>query len=91
VFLVKAMFEPRLHARLAEGAKAMRGQMVSELARRLPKRLKPAELEATARMVEMVLDGLMIGVAAADSPDSHKLSRRAWERFVNLLLKDRKP
>jgi hypothetical protein len=30
-------------------------------------------------------------MAAADSPDSRTLSRRAWERFVNLLLKDRKP
>lgn len=56
-----------------------------------PKRLKPAELEATARMVEMMLDGLLMGMAASDSPDSRALSRRAWERFVNLLLKDRKP
>ena len=91
VFLVKAMFEPRLHARLAEGAKAIHCQIISELAVRLPKTLKPAELEATARMVEMVLDGLLRGMAAADSPDSRALSRRAWECFVNILLKDRKP
>ncbi len=58
---------------------------------RLPKRLKPAEVEATARMVEMALDGLMMGIAAADSPEARILSRRAWELFVLLLLKDMKP
>lgn len=91
VFLVKAMFEPRLHVRLAEGAEAMHCRMVSELAARLPKGLKPAEVEATARMVEMALDGLMMGIAAADSPEARILSRRAWEMFVLLLLKDMKP
>jgi len=91
VFLVKAMFEPRLHARLAEVAEAMHGRMVSELAARLPKRLKPAEAEATARMVEMALDGLMIGIAAADSPEARILSRRGWKMFVLLVLKDMKP
>jgi AcrR family transcriptional regulator len=91
VFLVKAMFEPRLHARLAEGAEAMHAQMVSELAARLRGRLKPAEVEATTRMVEMMLDGLMISMATAHSPEARELSRRAWDRFVDLLLKDRKP
>jgi AcrR family transcriptional regulator len=90
VFLVKAMFEPRLHVRLAEGAEAMHGRMVSELAARLPKRLKPAEVEATTRMVEMTLDGLMMSIAATDSPEARILSRRAWETFVLLLLKDMK-
>lgn len=90
VFLVKAMFEPRLHARLAEGAAAMHGHMVRELAARLPKRRK-ADVEATARMIEMTLDGLMMSMATADSREARKLSRRAWERFVDLLLKDMKP
>ena len=90
VFLVKAMFEPGLQACLAEGAEAMHSQMVGELSARLPRRLKPAEVEATARVVEMTLDGLMMGMAATDSAEARTLSRRAWERFVDLLLRDRK-
>lgn len=90
VFLVKAMFEPCLHARLKEGAAAMHRHMVSELAARLPKRRK-ADIEVTARMIEMALDGLMMGMAAADSSQARKLSRQAWKRFVDLLLKELKP
>lgn len=90
VFLVKAMFEPRLHARLAEGAAATHGHMVRELAARLPKRRK-ADMEATARMIEMTLDGLMMGMATADSREARQRSRRAWGRFVDLLLKEMKP
>ena len=91
VFLVKAMFEPRLHARLAEGAEAMHSEMVRELAAHLPGGLKPAELEATTRMVEMMLDGLLMSMATADSVEARMLSRRAWKRFVSFLLKDMKP
>jgi AcrR family transcriptional regulator len=87
VFLVKAMFEPELHARLAAGAEAMHARMVSELAAGLPRRRKEEDMEAIARMVEMMLDGLMMGMAAADNPEARKLSRRAWTRFVDLLLK----
>jgi len=88
VFLVKAMFEPRLHVRLAEGAKAMHRQLVSELSARLPKRRKAETVETAARMIEMTLDGLMMGMAAENSPEGRELSQRAWTRFINLLLKD---
>lgn len=88
VFLVKAMFEPHLRARLGEGAKAMHRQLVSELSARLPKRRKAETVETATRMIEMTLDGLMMGLASEDSPEAHELSQRAWARFIDLLLKD---
>jgi len=88
VFLVKAMFDPRLHARLAASAEAMHGRLATELAVRLPRARRKDEAEVAARMVEMMLDGLLLGMAAVESPRARVSSRRAWMRFVNILLKE---
>ncbi len=88
VFLVKAIFDPVLHASLASGSVQMHRQMEQELAARLPKSVPQREIEAATRMVEMMLDGLLLGMAAVDSPQAVASARRAWTRFVNLLLKE---
>ncbi len=88
VFLVKAMFDPGLHASLAAGSVQMHRHMEQELAARLPKSLPRREIEAATRMIEMMLDGLLLGMAAVDGPRALALSRRAWIRFVDLLLKE---
>lgn len=88
VFLVKAMFDPGLHASLAAGSVQMHRNMQQELAERLPRTLSRREIEDAARMVEMMLDGLLLGIAAVDNLQALASARRAWTRFVNLLLKE---
>lgn len=88
VFLIKAMFDPRLHERLAKGSAQMHQLMTQELSGRLPNTLSGADIEAMARMVEMALDGLMVGVAANNTSRGLTQTRRAWARFVELLLAD---
>ena len=86
VFLVKAMFEPRLHVQLQEGTKTMHRQLADELSARIPKRRKAATIETATRMIEMMLDGLMLAIAAEGNTQGRVLSRQAWARFVKLLL-----
>lgn len=88
VFLVKSMFDPGLHASLAAGSVQMHRHMQQELAVRLPKGFSRREIEAATRMVEIMLDGLLLGMAAVDSPQALASLHRAWTRFVNLLLKE---
>jgi hypothetical protein len=82
------MFDPGLHASLAAGSVRMHRNMQQELAARLPPTLSRREIEDAARLVEMMLDGLLLGIAAVDSLQALASERRAWTRFVNLLLKE---
>lgn len=63
VFLVKAIFDPKLRRLLVSSSAHMHALTVKELSRRLPTRVTRPEIEAATRMVEMVLDGMMIGLA----------------------------
>ncbi len=86
VFLTKAIFDPRLRKRLAAGALQMHQLMKRTLSEKLPKNLSPSELEAVTRMVEMALDGLMIRLVVMQNSKELGESKRAWTRFVDLLL-----
>lgn len=88
VFLVKAMFDPGLHASLAVGSVQMHRHVVQQLTARFPKSLPRREIEVVTRMVEMMLDGLLLGMAAVDGPQVLAHARRAWTRLVDLLLKE---
>ena len=86
VFLTKAIFDPRLRQRLAASALQMHRVVVQELSVRLPKSLPASEIDAMARMAEMVLDGLMIALVMRQGSKELAESKRAWARFVDLLL-----
>jgi len=60
--------------------------MKRTLSEKLPKNLSPSELEAVTRMVEMALDGLMIRLVVMQNSKELGESKRAWTRFVDLLL-----
>jgi hypothetical protein len=91
VFLVKAVFDPQLQKRLAAGAALMQGRMLQELAARAPAGVERRELDIVAHIVAIALDGLMMAAVTAHSPRERNLSRRAWTRLVDLLVKDLKP
>ncbi len=86
VFLTKAIFDPRLSQRLAASAFQMHRVVVQELSVRLPESLPASETDAMARMAEMVLDGLMIALVMRKGSRELAESKRAWVRFVDLLL-----
>ena len=86
VFLTKAMFNLRLRRRLSVSTVQVHRVVVQELAARLPKTLPESEVEALARMVEMSLDGLLIALVTRIGPKERTESKRAWTRFVDLLL-----
>ena len=90
VFLVKAVFDPQLKKRLAAGAALMQGRMLEELAARSPASVERRELDIVAHIVAIALDGLMMAVVTAQSPGERNLSRRAWTRLVDLLVKELK-
>lgn len=86
-FLVKALFDARLERILASASGNMHQLTANEIARRLPAR-RAEDVEMTARMVEMILDGMMIGLAVQRGRKSRELSARAWRRFLDLLLRE---
>jgi AcrR family transcriptional regulator len=86
VFLTKAIFDSRLRQRLVAGSLQMHRVMVQQFSARLPKSLSASEIDAMTRMVEMTLDGLMIGVVVYKGSKGLAETRRAWVRFVNLLI-----
>jgi len=86
VFLTKGIFDARLRQRLEAGADHMHRVFVQELSARLPKGRSASEIEAMARMAEMGLDGLMIAVVVHRRRKDLAESKRAWARFVDLLL-----
>jgi hypothetical protein len=61
---------------------------MNELSKRLPRRVPPEKIETVTRMVEMVLDGMMIGLAVNRSSIARQLTNRAWIEFLDLLLRD---
>jgi hypothetical protein len=91
VFLVKAVFDPPLQKRLAAGAALVHGRMLQELAARSPAGVERRELEVVAHIVAIALDGLMMAAVTANSSGERNLSRRAWTRLVDLLVKELKP
>lgn len=88
VFLVKAMFDPNLRRLLVSTSAGMHALTMKELSRRLPKGLRKQEIETATRMVEMVLDGMTISLAVNRTPQALRLTTLAWNRFLDLLLRD---
>jgi AcrR family transcriptional regulator len=88
VFLVKALFDPRLGRLLASTSAHMHELTMNELSKRLPRRVPPEKIETVTRMVEMVLDGMMIGLAVNRSRSALQLTNRALTEFLDLLLHD---
>ena len=85
---VKAMFDSRLQRLLISTSVRMHELTMNELSRRLPPHIPEQEIETATRVVEMVLDGMMIGLAVNRSPRMLATTRRAWRRFLDLLLRD---
>ncbi len=80
VFFVKGMFDERFRDRLSRGAFEMHRRTVRAIA----PRLRPGEdAEVTARMVEVMLDGLALHHLAMGDHDRLDL---VWTRFTELLL-----
>lgn len=88
VFLVKAMFDPNLRRLLVSTSAGVHELTMKELSRRLPRGLRQQEIETATRMVEMVLDGMMIGLAVNRTPKARSVTTLAWNRFLDLLLRD---
>ena len=88
VFLVKAMFDSNLRRLLVSTSAGMHELTMKELSRRLPRGLRKQEIETATRMVEMVLDGMMIGLAVNRTPKALRITALAWNRFLDLLLRD---
>lgn len=86
VFVTKAVFDSRLRQHLAAGSIQMHRVVVQELSARLPKSLSTSEIDAMARMAEMTLDGLMIALVMRNGSKELAESKRAWIRFVDLLI-----
>lgn len=86
VFLTKAIFDSRLRQRMAVGALQMHRLMTQALSEKLPKTVSASEIEATARMVEIALDGLMFRLAVIRSAEELAESKRAWTLLIELLL-----
>lgn len=86
VFLTKAIFDPPLRRRLSASTVHMHRAVIQELAARFPKSLSASEIDATARMAEMTLDGLMIALVMRKGSKELAESKRAWTRFVDMLL-----
>lgn len=53
--------------------------------------LTATDVEAATRVVAMMLDGLMMGLAAVDSPEALQLSRRAWVSLHNVMAESSSP
>jgi AcrR family transcriptional regulator len=88
VFLMKAMFDSKLQRLLTSMSAQMHKLTVKELSRRLPGRVSEKEIETATHMLEMVLDGMLIGLAVNHNPRAVEITRRAWRRFLDLLLRE---
>jgi AcrR family transcriptional regulator len=80
VFFIKGMFDARFRERLARGSFEMHRRTVDAMAPRLDPR---DDAEVTARMVEVMLDGLALHHLAMGDHDGLD---RVWIRFTELLL-----
>ncbi len=88
VFLVKAMFNPSLRKLLVSVSAHMHQVTMRELSQRLSNDLSREEIETATRMVEMILDGMMINTALNHNTKALKAATRAWNRFLDILLRD---
>lgn len=88
VFLTKAIFDLQLRRRMAAAALQMHRLMTHALSEKLPKTVSASKIEATARMVEIALDGLMFRLAVIRTSKELAESRRAWSLLIELLLAD---
>jgi AcrR family transcriptional regulator len=79
VFLTKALFDPRFRARLAAGAQELDKALTFALALRVA----PARVEATARLVEMALDGLGLHLLVIGGEAQIE---QAWSMLVDLIV-----
>ena len=79
VFLVKGIFEPRLRERLAHSGFELHDALTASLAPRLPPGRDPA---VTARLVEVVLDGVALHQLVMGDQE---ILDQAWSLFVNGL------
>ena len=86
VFLTKAIFDSRLRQRMSVSALQMHRLMTRALSEKLPKTISATEIEVTARMVEIALDGLMFRLAVITTPKELTESKRAWSLLIELLL-----
>ena len=81
VFLVKAMFDSKLQRLLISTSARMHELTMKELARRLPRHVPEQEMETATRMLELVLDGMMIALAVNHNTRALEITRRAWRHF----------
>lgn len=82
VFLLKGIFDPKLREALAESGFEMHRALAATLRPRLPEGADP---EVTARLVEVVLDGLALHELVMGD---HELLEKAWRMFVRGLTRD---
>jgi AcrR family transcriptional regulator len=80
VFLVKGIFEPRLRERLAHSGLELHDALTASLAPRLPP--GGGDPAVTARLVEVVLDGLALHQLVMGD---HDVLDQAWSLFVDGL------
>jgi len=80
VFFIKGMFDARFRERMARGAFDLHQRTVAALAPRLA---PGTDAELTARMVEVMLDGLALHHLAMRD---HDALDGVWTRFTELLL-----
>jgi AcrR family transcriptional regulator len=85
VFFTKALFDPRIRARLAAGVQELHATTKHMLAKRLNGRSARRDIDATARLVEIALDGL--GLHLLVMQDTAQLEA-AWALLIDLLTAD---
>jgi len=88
VFFTRAIFDREMNTRLSDGVADMHRLVVEALRARLPSNVSDAEIESTARLAEIALDGLMINLVMR--ADEREPLRRAWTRLVDLFLAEAK-
>jgi AcrR family transcriptional regulator len=86
VFFMRAIFDRELSERLSQGAEVMHGLVVGALRSRLRQGISREEIELKARLAEMTLDGLMIGLVTYLDAERQAVAIKAWRRLVDMLL-----
>ncbi len=88
VFFSRAIFDREMNARICEAVADMHRLVVAALRARLPANISAAEIDSTARLAEMALDGLLINLVMR--ADERIQFKRAWTRLVDRLLAEAK-
>ncbi len=82
VFFGRALFDERMRERFARTAEPMIAAITEQMARVFP----GEEAETTGRLVAMTLDGLALHVLTLGEEEA---ARRAWGRFVDIILPEK--